>query len=127
VHQAILKQDPALEAVPAPAVRAARPRTNLPDSFTELIGRSEATAEVRALVETGRLVTLTGSGGFPRSPPGARAVRRPVSSSGKPCRISPWVSSLTRSTMPGGASDSLLIGLRPPAAATREVAAEGAV
>ncbi|WP_043624534.1 BTAD domain-containing putative transcriptional regulator [Nonomuraea candida] len=57
LHQAILEQDPALEAP------AARPRTNLPAPLTSLVGRDEAVAEVRALLRANRLVTLTGPGG----------------------------------------------------------------
>ncbi|HUR02625.1 MAG TPA: BTAD domain-containing putative transcriptional regulator [Nonomuraea sp.] len=57
LHQAILGQDPALSGP------AARPATNLPASLSDLIGRDGALAEVRTLLEHGRLVTLTGSGG----------------------------------------------------------------
>lgn len=57
LHQAILGQDPAL------SVPAERPVTNLPASVSRLIGREDALAEVCALVEDERLVTLTGSGG----------------------------------------------------------------
>ncbi|MFB4279042.1 BTAD domain-containing putative transcriptional regulator [Nonomuraea sp. MTCD27] len=57
LHQAILGQDPAL------SVPAERPVTNLPASVSKLIGRDEALAEIRGLVEEERLVTLTGSGG----------------------------------------------------------------
>ncbi|GAA2213206.1 BTAD domain-containing putative transcriptional regulator [Nonomuraea monospora] len=57
LHQAILEQDPALDAP------AARPRTNLPAPLTPLVGRDEAVAEVRALLRANRLVTLTGPGG----------------------------------------------------------------
>ncbi len=56
LHQAILEQDPALDAAPTT-------RTNLPVPMTGLIGRESATAEVRSLVEAHRLVTLTGPGG----------------------------------------------------------------
>ncbi|MEU0570678.1 BTAD domain-containing putative transcriptional regulator, partial [Nonomuraea sp. NPDC005983] len=56
LHQAILEQDPALDA---PAQR----RTNLPAPLTPLIGRREAVAEVRSLLREHRLVTLTGPGG----------------------------------------------------------------
>ncbi|MFI0354524.1 BTAD domain-containing putative transcriptional regulator [Actinomadura sp. 9N407] len=49
VHEAILRQDTV--------------RSNLPAGVTDLIGRSEAVAEVRSLLETARLVTLTGPGG----------------------------------------------------------------
>lgn len=55
LHQAILRQDPALDAPPR--------RTNLPTPLTELIGRTEAVRDVRALVGRARLVTLTGPGG----------------------------------------------------------------
>ncbi|MCP3822797.1 winged helix-turn-helix domain-containing protein [Streptomyces sp. A3M-1-3] len=65
LHQAILTQDPGLAPAPepAPTASAARPRTNLPATLTELIGRDGAVAEIRALLNAGRLVTLTGSGG----------------------------------------------------------------
>ncbi|NRQ37361.1 AfsR/SARP family transcriptional regulator [Nonomuraea sp. NN258] len=63
LHQAMLEQDPALTPVPAPATSAARPRTNLPVPLTELVGREESVAQVRGLLESARLVTLTGPGG----------------------------------------------------------------
>ncbi|MEV4012197.1 BTAD domain-containing putative transcriptional regulator [Nonomuraea angiospora] len=56
LHQAILRQDPALGPI-------ARPRGNLPVPLTSLVGRDEAVAEVRSLLRAGRLVTLTGPGG----------------------------------------------------------------
>ncbi|WP_447034698.1 BTAD domain-containing putative transcriptional regulator [Streptomyces sp. DSM 118878] len=62
LHQEILRQDPALRAAPAP-VATPRPRTNLPTPLTGLIGRSDAVDAVRDLVDSGRLVTLTGPGG----------------------------------------------------------------
>ncbi|RSM74524.1 AfsR family transcriptional regulator [Amycolatopsis sp. WAC 01375] len=59
LHQAILTRSPDLEPV-----RAAEPvRGNLPESLTELIGRTTAVKEVGALVTDTRLVTLTGPGG----------------------------------------------------------------
>ncbi|MFC4010324.1 BTAD domain-containing putative transcriptional regulator [Nonomuraea purpurea] len=58
LHQAILRQDPALETAP---VR--RPRTNLPAVRTELIGREQAVAHARSLLDQSRLITLTGPGG----------------------------------------------------------------
>jgi predicted ATPase/DNA-binding SARP family transcriptional activator len=59
LHQAILKQDPALDG-PAPP---ARPRTNLPAPLTELVGRDAAVRSVGARVGEARLVTLIGPGG----------------------------------------------------------------
>ncbi|WP_406314014.1 winged helix-turn-helix domain-containing protein [Streptosporangium sp. NBC_01639] len=61
LHQAILTQDPALTAAPSPTT--ARPPTNVPSALTDLIGRAEAVDELRSLLKTGRLVTLTGAGG----------------------------------------------------------------
>ncbi|MGN9836861.1 BTAD domain-containing putative transcriptional regulator [Nonomuraea sp. H19] len=63
LYQAILRHEPALAPVPAPATSAARPRTNLPAPLTDLIGRDEAVAQVGALLGASRLVTLTGPGG----------------------------------------------------------------
>lgn len=63
LYQAILRQEPALASVPAPATSAARPRTNLPVPLTDLVGRQDAVDEVRALLGASRLVTLTGPGG----------------------------------------------------------------
>jgi predicted ATPase/DNA-binding SARP family transcriptional activator len=60
---AILKQDPALARPPDPAPSAERLRTNLPVPLTDLVGRAEAVTEVRRLLGSGRLVTLTGPGG----------------------------------------------------------------
>ncbi|MFE9107505.1 BTAD domain-containing putative transcriptional regulator [Actinomadura geliboluensis] len=67
LHQAILTQDPLLDA-PRTAVRAAAapPReipTNLPAPLSDLVGRDAAVSEVRALLDGSRLVTLTGPGG----------------------------------------------------------------
>ncbi|MFI0409281.1 BTAD domain-containing putative transcriptional regulator [Actinomadura sp. 3N508] len=59
LRQAVLTQDPALDAEPAPP----RPQTNLPVPVTELVGRDEAVATVKALLPAARLVTLTGPGG----------------------------------------------------------------
>ncbi|MEV0321451.1 BTAD domain-containing putative transcriptional regulator [Streptomyces sp. NPDC050658] len=63
LHRSILAQDPALAAPPAPATSAARPPGNLPAALTELIGRAGAVRELRSLLASHRLVTLTGPGG----------------------------------------------------------------
>ncbi|MFC5748138.1 ATP-binding protein [Actinomadura rugatobispora] len=61
LHQAILRQDPALRA---PAVPPVRPPANLPVPPDDLIGRdAEAGEVVEALAGAFRLVTLTGPGG----------------------------------------------------------------
>jgi predicted ATPase/DNA-binding SARP family transcriptional activator len=62
LHQAILEQDPALNASCPPA-SPPRPRTNLPASLTSLVGRTEAITKVCSLLGSNRLVTLTGPGG----------------------------------------------------------------
>ncbi|MCG5218616.1 BTAD domain-containing putative transcriptional regulator [Streptosporangium soli] len=63
LHQAILTQDPALAAPAVPESPPARPATNLPAPLTDLVGRDDAVAEIRARLGTNRLVTLTGPGG----------------------------------------------------------------
>ncbi|WP_049570768.1 BTAD domain-containing putative transcriptional regulator [Nonomuraea sp. SBT364] len=63
LHQAILVQDPALAAAPAPTTSAARPRSNLPVPLTELVGREDEVATAAGLLGSARLVTLTGPGG----------------------------------------------------------------
>ncbi|MCX5199490.1 winged helix-turn-helix domain-containing protein [Streptomyces sp. NBC_00249] len=50
-------------APPAEAPAATGPRTNLPAALSPLLGRDQAVADVRELVATRRLVTLTGPGG----------------------------------------------------------------
>ncbi|MFB4316382.1 BTAD domain-containing putative transcriptional regulator [Actinomadura sp. 21ATH] len=74
LHQAILRQDAALEPRPVRAV----PRTNLPAPLTELIGREEIVQEVRGLLAGGkeRLVTLTGPGGVGKTRVAFEAARR---------------------------------------------------
>jgi predicted ATPase/DNA-binding SARP family transcriptional activator len=63
LYQAILEQAPGLQRVQAPPTLAARPRTNVPAMLTDLVGRTAAVAELRALLSERRLVTLTGPGG----------------------------------------------------------------
>jgi predicted ATPase/DNA-binding SARP family transcriptional activator len=61
LHRAVLARDPALDTPsPPPTVR---PRTNLPAALSELLGRDEAVAGIRARLASDRLVTLTGPGG----------------------------------------------------------------
>jgi predicted ATPase/DNA-binding SARP family transcriptional activator len=62
LQQAILRRDPELDAPAAPSP-ATRVSTNLPTPLTDLIGREDAVAAARALLASGRLVTLTGPGG----------------------------------------------------------------
>ncbi|MEU5161515.1 BTAD domain-containing putative transcriptional regulator [Streptomyces sp. NPDC020875] len=63
LHRAVLAQDPALAAVPAPATTSARPPSNLPRALTGLIGRDGDVTELRTALTRHRLVTLTGPGG----------------------------------------------------------------
>ncbi|MEU2723121.1 AfsR/SARP family transcriptional regulator [Streptomyces smyrnaeus] len=86
LHEAILRQDPALSPVPAapsvprtvsvsppasaapppsePARRASAPqRAGVPAPLSSLVGRRETIPRLCALVESTRLVTLTGPGG----------------------------------------------------------------
>ncbi|KAA6215305.1 AfsR/SARP family transcriptional regulator [Streptomyces albofaciens JCM 4342] len=91
LHQAMLEQDPGLaggsrgeqEAERRPPARtatgarpAASPRTNLPTALTGLVGRDAAVRDVRALLEAGRLVTLTGPGGVGKTRLALEAAQR---------------------------------------------------
>jgi predicted ATPase/DNA-binding SARP family transcriptional activator len=60
LHHRILVQDPALEAA---APDRARPRHNLPERLTSLVGREGELRDVAKLVAEHRLVTVTGPGG----------------------------------------------------------------
>jgi predicted ATPase/DNA-binding SARP family transcriptional activator len=67
VHLAVLRGDPELAPappvpVPGPAERPAR-RSNLPAPVTSFVGREGEIAQIGALLEQGRLVTLVGPGG----------------------------------------------------------------
>ncbi|MGS2619269.1 BTAD domain-containing putative transcriptional regulator [Micromonospora sp. LZ34] len=81
LHRAILEQDPSLAPVeprgtldlPAPPDR---PVGNLPAALTELVGRDEAVAEVRAALADARLVTLTGPGGVGKTRLAIEAARQ---------------------------------------------------
>ncbi|WP_433515561.1 BTAD domain-containing putative transcriptional regulator [Nonomuraea sp. CA-143628] len=62
LQEAILRQDPSLvRRDPPPAAQP--PRSNLPSSLTELIGRDAEVAQTREFLDAARLVTLTGPGG----------------------------------------------------------------
>ncbi|OEU91260.1 hypothetical protein DB35_16530, partial [Streptomyces abyssalis] len=63
LHEAILRQEPQLAVSHEPEAALSQPRSNLPAPLTGLIGRERECAEVRNLLGTGRLVTLTGPGG----------------------------------------------------------------
>jgi predicted ATPase/DNA-binding SARP family transcriptional activator len=60
LQQAILLQDPALEAA---VPDRGQPRHNLPERLSSLVGRSEELRDVAKLVDQHRLVTVTGPGG----------------------------------------------------------------
>ena len=63
LFQAILEQAPGLQRVPAPPTLGARLRTNIPARLTDMVGRAAAVADLRALLDEHRLLTLTGPGG----------------------------------------------------------------
>ncbi|MGX1128936.1 putative ATPase/DNA-binding SARP family transcriptional activator [Streptomyces glaucescens] len=64
LHRAMLVQDPELVAGPArPSSAPVRARTNIVAPFSGLVGREGEVADVRELLATRRLVTVTGPGG----------------------------------------------------------------
>ncbi|WP_406516994.1 BTAD domain-containing putative transcriptional regulator [Streptomyces sp. NBC_00134] len=80
LHEAILRQDPALAPAPASPAGAApppeRPRSNLPAPLTALVGRERSLAGIGQLLATERLVTLTGPGGVGKTRLAVEAARR---------------------------------------------------
>jgi predicted ATPase/DNA-binding SARP family transcriptional activator len=74
LHRAILTQEPALDG---PA-RNASPRTNLPAAWDEVVGRDGEVADLRAVLGTARLVTLTGPGGVGKTRLAVETARRLV-------------------------------------------------
>ncbi|MFF1256978.1 BTAD domain-containing putative transcriptional regulator [Streptomyces sp. NPDC058321] len=80
LHEAILRQDPALAPTPASPAGAApppeRPRSNLPAPLTALVGRERSLAGIGQLLATERLVTLTGPGGVGKTRLAVEAARR---------------------------------------------------
>ena len=64
LHAAILDQDRALE-LPTPV--PGDPPNNLPGQLATFIGREQELAEIRELLQKGRLVTLVGAGGVGKS------------------------------------------------------------
>jgi predicted ATPase len=59
----LIEEEIALRALPAPVVREREVPNNLPAPITGFVGREKQKAEVAALLEGHRLVTLTGVGG----------------------------------------------------------------
>ncbi|MEU4802093.1 BTAD domain-containing putative transcriptional regulator [Actinosynnema sp. NPDC023587] len=94
----------------------ARPRTNLPAPVTELVGRADAVREVRALLDTSRLVTLTGPGGVGKTRL-AVATARAVSAAD--CVWLVELAGLDRADRPGPAAVAdaiaLVLGMREDA------------
>ncbi|MEV6703029.1 BTAD domain-containing putative transcriptional regulator [Streptomyces sp. NPDC051453] len=80
LHEAILRQDPALAPSPAAPAGAApppeRPRSNLPAPLTALVGRERSLDGIGQLLATERLVTLTGPGGVGKTRLAVEAARR---------------------------------------------------
>ena len=70
LEQAILLHDPALLWEPPP------PPSTLPASLTSFVGRSFEISEVTKLIDTARIVTLTGSGGIGKTRLAIEAARR---------------------------------------------------
>ena len=61
---------------PGPPVAADRKRTNLPELLTSFVGRERELAEIKQLLPSTRLLTLTGTGGMARSTPRSTAGMR---------------------------------------------------
>jgi predicted ATPase/DNA-binding SARP family transcriptional activator len=75
LHRRILQQDPALE-VPPHAMAARASSGNIPAERSAVIGREAAVEQLAQLLDTARLVTLTGPGGAGKTTLALAAVRR---------------------------------------------------
>ncbi|MFB9183629.1 BTAD domain-containing putative transcriptional regulator [Dactylosporangium sucinum] len=95
LHRAILTQDAALAPPSAPGPSVTQPASNLPTPLTELIGRDDAVAGIRARLETDRLVTLTGPGGVGKTRLALETARqlasRPPGADGSPFPDGVWL------------------------------------
>jgi predicted ATPase len=68
LYTAVLQQDPALAVRGTPSVPVIEtPPNNLPAALTSFVGRDQEMAEIRALLQARRLVTVTGVGGAGKS------------------------------------------------------------
>jgi predicted ATPase/DNA-binding SARP family transcriptional activator len=99
LHQAVLRQDPALAAPATGPAPVELERGNLPAPLTGLIGRDEAVAGTARLLEDGRLVTLTGPGGVGKTRLAVAVAARIAS--GFPAGA--WMVELTTVPRPAGA------------------------
>ncbi|WP_310708702.1 BTAD domain-containing putative transcriptional regulator [Nonomuraea sp. 3-1Str] len=128
LHQAILERDPALEPPPRPSPPSSLAPSpapfpapaNLPAALTPLVGRGGAVAEVRAVLDAHRLVTLTGPGGVGKT-------RLALEVAADPGRTFPggvWLVELAASA-PGGmaATGGMAVGSGGMEAATGGMAA----
>ncbi|WP_166351393.1 BTAD domain-containing putative transcriptional regulator [Phytoactinopolyspora limicola] len=99
LHQAILRQDPALTPMGVPAMSAAQPTTNLPVTISTepdggLVGRAATIADARKQLETNRLVTFTGPGGVGKTRLAVEVAR----AVGDSCADGVWIVELARQT-----------------------------
>ncbi|NDL57355.1 BTAD domain-containing putative transcriptional regulator [Phytoactinopolyspora mesophila] len=98
LYEAILRQDPQLAAHPPRT--AARPVPgNLPSALTSLVGRETAVDEVGQLLDSDRLVTLTGPGGIGKTSLAIEAAHRVRGS----FRDGAWLVELAGVVQPTGA------------------------
>ena len=108
--------------VPAAEVLAARQgasalQNNLPGQLSTFIGRGRELAEVRALVESSRLVTLTGAGGCGKTRLGLQVAAGLLDGSGDGV----WLVELAAVTEPGGVAPAISGALRLAAQPGRPV------
>jgi predicted ATPase/DNA-binding SARP family transcriptional activator len=107
MHVAILDQDRTLELLtPVPG----GPPNNLPGQLATFIGRKQEMAEIRELLQKGRLVTLVGAGGVGKS----RLALEAATNSLLEFRGGTWLVELAPLTQPGLVAQTLasVLGVR---------------
>lgn len=103
LHQAVLRQDPSLNA--SPVLR--RPRTNLPAAFSGLIGRDKAVSELLDRLQIDRLVTLTGTGGVGKT----RLAQAVATAAVEDCEDGVWLVELAGLESTGDPADAIRTAL----------------
>jgi predicted ATPase/DNA-binding SARP family transcriptional activator len=105
LYQAILEQAPGLHSVQAPPTLAARPRANVPAMLTDMVGRTAAVTELRALLKERRLVTLTGPGGVGKT----RLALETATQSAGTFPDGVWLVELARPTLAGACTPADMV------------------
>ena len=114
LQDAILRHDPALMprerhavtvTAPGPVGNPERPTGNIPLALTSLVGREEQIEQIGELLDSHRMVTLTGPGGMGKTRAALEVARERKDADG------PWLIELAGVTRPGDTLDTVIATL----------------